>query len=1346
MVEGYKSRISTHFFSPAPDKGDYPGKYNFYLITDTKDLEVVFEQQASVLALDTETTSLNHLEAQLVGYSFCSDGVNAYYVPVGHLVGNINDPQRAVSLLREFLKGKSVLFYNKRYDLRILEQQNIDTTTFKHLDVMGPVWLCDTNFPMPSLKFAEKHFLGWNPISFEDLTQGAALVAMNPAKVTQYAATDALGTYLLFDRTVMLLSESRYIIHLDNAATDVIKKIEETPIRLDIEYLERLLPQVDKDLERLRVEIFKLAGTVFNPDSSDQVGQVLVANGCAPNSYTATGKVATSAKVLKHVKHPLVQKLLEYRSKATVRGSYIIKLIEEARRKEGKIFVNHLTCRVPCLGEETILYCRKRGFIQICEAKKGDEIWTMGGWDRVDEVKQTTRSRVFNCELTDGRILRGSYRHPVMTIRGEKGLGYLRKGDILDPDGRYRTREHLERYKPVPIGFVLQAGKLKEKELVLAQPRNVDLELIYLWGYLAAAGRLNGKSLAVICTQRTRFQLVEAVLKFHRAPVFSVVRHKEEYQVEFQSSVLVAFYQHCKVMCDCLPPLVAESGPCAVLWFVRGLLEYSEAMVEGILEEDLEIHSSKKTMLRQIQVCLACLEFDTELIRTGKGYKLRFMTQSGKRYLSRYPLRSGKICRQEEPECIRYFPMVKRVWSGTRKERLWDIAMEREPWFLSGGVYTHNTGRYSTGADAKNSFFSRVNIQSIPNAKSQDYVARPSPTPGQDRGKWICGYIFEPVDLKHCPPGTEYVEGKTDFDNVRKGIVSWDGYLWVSIDFKAQELRIPANFSGEPVFLKAFQQGLDLHTEVAKAVFGSGSREFRRIAKNLNFGLMYLGSARTIQREIGCSYEQAQDYVRKYEAAHRTLYRWKKIVIAKAKRLGFVKTFYGRPSRVRAALSSSDSREVFYGQAKSVNSIVQGCLPGHVRVLTDHGYLPVEYLYLLEGHKYKVWTGKRWAGFKVVHKGKAHPAYLFTKDGRRLDCDHRHIVRRHTGAGSSRFDECTDLKSGQALCTVSPAPVRFVERDMNRSCYTNGGAYRFSKDQLEQLAYWVGIFLVHARRRGNTLIVELDRQDRLEELRQLLESVGLLVRVVAQSHLSVTSRSFFHYLTGVWQCDFSYLIRRRVPKILWTLPLRYRERFLMGALGANSLAADQWQVPGVTMARELQMLYEITFDQALRLRHVAGQAVLFLDNKSRPRHQDQAYNRAYYHDYRIDKDSDLIETYTLCVEDEDPQFVSEGIISKNTGADVLKKAMVNVHLNRGELLEKKDLVFHPAVHDEINFLIREEKAPMIIPLLIQDMTIMEEGWTVPLTVDLSIGRSWGMIFPFKLTGDGHLAPEVKTKS
>lgn len=165
-----------HFVPPVPLNPDYDKNFTYVLIETLDQLKDSF-QKGVVIAWDTETTGLNPVESEIVGFSYSYDGQTGYYCPVKHFDLALGKP--ALDLFYQALKdAKLQLLYNARFDIRMMEYsgydmsflypKNPDTNLSQavFIDVMNQVWLADTNIPLPSLKSSTLHFLGYQPPKF----------------------------------------------------------------------------------------------------------------------------------------------------------------------------------------------------------------------------------------------------------------------------------------------------------------------------------------------------------------------------------------------------------------------------------------------------------------------------------------------------------------------------------------------------------------------------------------------------------------------------------------------------------------------------------------------------------------------------------------------------------------------------------------------------------------------------------------------------------------------------------------------------------------------------------------------------------------------------------------------------------------------------------------------------------------------------------------------------------------------------------------------------------------------------------------------------------------------------
>lgn len=273
------------------------------------------------------------------------------------------------------------------------------------------------------------------------------------------------------------------------------------------------------------------------------------------------------------------------------------------------------------------------------------------------------------------------------------------------------------------------------------------------------------------------------------------------------------------------------------------------------------------------------------------------------------------------------------------------------------------SGRLAAGGDKKNKFFAGMNIQNITKPKmtnwfceKEELAYRKYPElktaldvsgtreetqleivdkDGNLQLAWffrILGWVFcdYPFNIGTDENGNEVkekiAEGYKQDLNIRSCFLPDDGYYWVSLDFNAEEIRIPALWSKEPAWLNAFVQGKDVHKSTAIAIWGEEnySKTKRKMAKGANFGLLYGMTGRNFAERFDMSLEEGEEFVEQFKAGLPTLFTWIDTVEKIAAKQGVVYTMFGRPRRVRFWMNSPNWNDVAFGKRTAVNTIVQG--------------------------------------------------------------------------------------------------------------------------------------------------------------------------------------------------------------------------------------------------------------------------------------------------------------------------------------------------------------------------------------------------------------------------------------
>ena len=305
----------------------------------------------SVVAFDTETTSLDTKIANIVGFSFSLNGNEAYYVPISHNylgVGNQISKEEAKKAIEKIFSAKSIVGHNIKYDLKVLAHNfdfQADFTKIK--DSMLLAWLLDSDLNC-GLDFLIKKYFKHEMIPFEKMVKkNENFSCVEIEEACKYASEDASATYCLYFYVKTLLEKELYslALSLEFPFIQTLIAMENEGIKVNVELLENLKEELRTKLAHLSEKIYAQADENFNINSPQQLAKVLFENLKLPTSKKTKQGYSTSEPVLLALKdsHPIIPLLLEYREMFKLFSTYVEPLQNFAlENKEHRIFTSFM--------------------------------------------------------------------------------------------------------------------------------------------------------------------------------------------------------------------------------------------------------------------------------------------------------------------------------------------------------------------------------------------------------------------------------------------------------------------------------------------------------------------------------------------------------------------------------------------------------------------------------------------------------------------------------------------------------------------------------------------------------------------------------------------------------------------------------------------------------------------------------------------------------------------------------------------------------------------------------------------------------------------------------------------
>ena len=329
--------------------------HNYKLVDNEEDLHQLCDyfRTKQILCLDTETTSVHPINAELVGLSFAVEEHEAFYVPIS---AKREEALKVVAIFKDLYEDPSILKIgqNLKYDLEVLRNYGVK--------LAGPMW--DTMIAhyviQPELRhnmdYMAEVYLNYQTIHIDELIgpRGKSQRSMrdlDPTKVYEYACEDADITLQLKNKLEDELKKhncEHLFYNIEMPLMPVLAEMEMTGVVLDKESLRQTSKELTARANNVEVSIYQLAGETFNISSPKQVGDILFAKLKIVDKpkKTKTGQFVTSEEVLTQLqnKHEIVAKILEYRGLKKLLSTYVDNLPTLINPRTGHIHTSFNQC------------------------------------------------------------------------------------------------------------------------------------------------------------------------------------------------------------------------------------------------------------------------------------------------------------------------------------------------------------------------------------------------------------------------------------------------------------------------------------------------------------------------------------------------------------------------------------------------------------------------------------------------------------------------------------------------------------------------------------------------------------------------------------------------------------------------------------------------------------------------------------------------------------------------------------------------------------------------------------------------------------------------------------------
>ena len=320
--------------------------------------------ETGYVAIDTETTSLNDMLAELVGISLATEIGSACYIPIGHKEGQDDDLfdnfqlvegqldlEYVLECLRPVLTDDSILKIgqNIKYDAKVLSRYGIEVTTFD--DTMLLSYAMHGGLHNHGMDALSERYLDHSPISIKTLIgSGKSAITFDKVKIEDavtYAAEDAditLRLWKIFKQKLHLSKVTKVYESLERPLVSVLAQMEKNGVKVDRETLSRMSNAFAQKMAGLEAEIYELAGETFNVGSPKQLGEIMFDKlGYEGGKKGKNGAYATGADILEELatSYDFPKRVLDWRQLSKLKSTYTDALQDHINPDTGRVHTSY---------------------------------------------------------------------------------------------------------------------------------------------------------------------------------------------------------------------------------------------------------------------------------------------------------------------------------------------------------------------------------------------------------------------------------------------------------------------------------------------------------------------------------------------------------------------------------------------------------------------------------------------------------------------------------------------------------------------------------------------------------------------------------------------------------------------------------------------------------------------------------------------------------------------------------------------------------------------------------------------------------------------------------------------